>query len=186
MPGGKLIGKTIHRFTEVSSTNDACRILADKDAPEGTVVISDIQTKGRGRLGRKWCSSDPAGLYMSVLIRPKFDQKHIPLIGLAAALSVAAAIKDLTGAKTSIKLPNDVLIGAKKVAGILMEQKGREVVLGIGVNLNNAPASFPEEIQETATSLLIETGKEVNKETFLSALLLRLDEEYGKIRLAKE
>lgn len=189
--GTKIIGRKVLLFDTLPSTNDLCRSLAEKDEPEGTVVVSDVQTAGRGRLDHKWFSAEPAGLYLSVLLRPDFSQEYFPLIGLLAAIAVQKTITALTGIKAAVKRPNDVLIDGKKTAGILSEQRGRTVVTGIGVNINNPKASFPEELRDKATSLMIETGVKMNKEYFMVCLLRQFDMEYdllksGKFKAAQE
>jgi BirA family biotin operon repressor/biotin-[acetyl-CoA-carboxylase] ligase len=177
--GTKLIGRKILHFETLPSTNDFCRSLAEKNEPEGTVVFSEVQTSGRGRFERKWFSKDPGGLYISVLLRPTFDQKYFTLISLLMAISVISAIKALTGADAYVKQPNDIMMNKKKAGGILTEQKGKAVILGIGININNNKNSFPEDLKDKATSILIETGMEVNKQLFLSEILRRFDREYG-------
>ncbi|MCX5750046.1 MAG: biotin--[acetyl-CoA-carboxylase] ligase [Candidatus Saganbacteria bacterium] len=178
LAGTRLIGRNIYRYDRVSSTNDVCRMLGEKSDTEGLVIIADVQDKGRGRFDRKWYSRDPGGLYFSILLRPSFDQKYFPLIGLSAASCIARAIFSLARVKASVKWPNDVLINGKKAAGILIEQKNTDVIAGIGINLSNETGSFPPEIRDIATSVLIESGIGIEKELFFCGLLRDIDDDY--------
>ncbi|MBQ4151292.1 MAG: biotin--[Clostridia bacterium] len=138
----------ITRFGEVTSTNDIAKNLAEDGAPEGTVIIADKQTKGRGRMGRSFLSPEGTGLYMSIILRPEFEAECALLITTAAAVAVAKAIEKHSGKNTALKWVNDVYIGTKKVSGILTEgkllQNGRfeYAVLGIGVNLRSPKSGF--------------------------------------------
>ena len=155
-------------------TNDQLKAMAD--APEFTCVVADEQTAGRGRRDRTWHSAPGEGLYLSVLLRPRDPVSwKIPLLSLMAGVTVAETLLDL-GAEADIKWPNDVLLRGRKVCGILVEgvASGGEtrVILGIGVNLNHA--SFPGELQATATSLRIELGRAVDGEGVRDRLLARI------------
>src|ERR1700741_2186312 len=134
------LGKTTYFFEEVGSTNEVAFEIARNGAPEGTVVIADSQTKGRGRLQRKWISPRGVNLYMSVVFRPSIASENAPFLTLVASIALSETIKG-TGADTLIKWPNDILINRKKVAGVLtaMQPQGDKVdfvIAGIGVNLN--------------------------------------------------
>lgn len=158
---------------------ETARQLAEDKAPEGTIVIADVQSAGRGRLGRSWLS--PHGsLAMSVILRPPLD--CLPGMIMVASLAVLRTIEQTTGLRCTIKWPNDVLIGGRKVCGILVESEttGKQlnyVVLGIGVNINFDTSVFPE-ISEIATSLSRELGRDVDKEEFTCALLFELEKLY--------
>lgn len=161
----------IERFAEVASTNDVLRERARQGAPEWTVVLAGRQSAGRGRQGRAW-ASPPGNLYLSVLLRPRFPA--LSLIPLAAGLAVAEALPQV---EALLKWPNDVLVGERKLAGILAEaQSGpsgvEHVVVGIGVNVG--PAELPPELQETATSLFRETGEAAEPEEVAATVLGRL------------
>jgi BirA family biotin operon repressor/biotin-[acetyl-CoA-carboxylase] ligase len=166
----------IHHFPSLGSTNDQLKTMVD--APEFTCVVADEQTAGRGRRARAWHSSPGEGLYLSVLLRPQpeFSSK-IPLISLLAAIAVAETLIERGVDGVDIKWPNDVLVGERKISGVLAEAVGAGVeslrlVLGVGVNLNHR--SFPQELNETATSVAIETGESVVVNSFRDRLLDRI------------
>lgn len=180
---GARIGHTIRYFESIASTNDEARDLGAAGAPEGVVVIAETQTRGRGRLGRRWESPANRNLYMSVLLRPAIAPEDAAQIGLMAGLATAEGVAGWAP-QARIKWPNDVLIGGRKTAGILTEMySGADgsiaVVVGIGVNLNIAIEELPEELRDKATSLAAATGATVDRVAFADALLSRLDERYG-------
>jgi len=171
-----LVPYVIHCYASLGSTNDLAREMAD--APEFTCVAADEQTAGRGRRDRAWHSSPGEGLYLSILLRPP-SSSNIPLISLLAAVAVAETLIARGVAGVDIKWPNDVLVNERKLCGILAEGAsgggaagGLRIILGIGVNLNHP--SFPSELRETATSLLIETGQRVATDEFRDQLLERI------------
>ena len=154
--------KDIHHLRETVSTNTTAKELAANGAAEGTLIVSEMQTGGKGRLGRKWFSPFGEGIYLSFILRPAVSPAEAPKMTLMAAVAMAEALHSGTGLHVSIKWPNDLLLGGKKLAGILTEISTEMdavdyVVIGLGLNVNTA--SFPSEIREKATSLLIETGK---------------------------
>ena len=160
----KQLGDCVISYQEVSSTNDLALSFARQDAPHGAVVIADRQSAGRGRWKRAWSSLE-GGLYMSVLLRPP-PKKEFSMTLLPAAASVAAAeaIVDASGLNPQIRWPNDLLLEARKVGGILCEasfsgQRPDYVVTGFGINVNQEREGFPQELQTIATSLEIETGR---------------------------
>jgi BirA family biotin operon repressor/biotin-[acetyl-CoA-carboxylase] ligase len=164
----------IHYFPEIGSTMDAARELAKKGAEEGTIVIAEAQTRGRGRLSRQWLSPE-GGIYFTLILRPRISPAYAPRINLMAAIAVAATIRKLFGLKAELKWPNDVLIKGKKVSGILAEMDAEMDVVnfvnvGIGINANNSFTRF----EETATSLKDALGREISRRQFLSALLLEI------------
>jgi BirA family biotin operon repressor/biotin-[acetyl-CoA-carboxylase] ligase len=195
----KNIGEPIYLFEEVGSTNEVATELGRNGAIHGTVVISDSQTKGRGRLQRKWISPPGLNLYMSVVFRPKIDPSDAPLLTFVAAIAVYEAVKR-QGATASIKWPNDVLIDKKKVAGMLteMQSKGERVdfvVVGIGVNLNMTREIMEKEmgeVAEIATSIKEATGREIDRVRFIATLIDELEIWYqrfmseGKALIIKE
>lgn len=182
-----LIGtRIIYRHETVSTNLDAVR-LAEEGAPEGTVVIADAQSGGRGRLGRRWESPAGCNLYCSVVVRPSIPPHHATHLTFLAALAVCDAVASVTGITPSLKWPNDLLIGGKKCAGLLNEMSAeadriRHVILGIGVNLNMSMADFPDELVPRATSLSIESGREVDRTLFAARLIDALDHWYGCYR----
>lgn len=177
------IGQCCYRYRELPTTMEVARKLAREGAPEGTVVIADVQTAGRGRLGRPWLS--PWGsLAMSVILKPSLD--CVPGMVMIASLAVLKAIEKMAGLTCAIKWPNDVLIGGKKVCGILIESETaanqvNHVILGIGVNINFEPSVYPE-ISEIATSISHELGREVDREEFTCTLLCELERLYLGLR----
>ncbi|HYE14928.1 MAG TPA: biotin--[acetyl-CoA-carboxylase] ligase [Pyrinomonadaceae bacterium] len=162
----------VMRFESLPSTNTEAARQAALGAPEGLCVVAREQTAGRGRQGRSWASPKGAGLYVSVVLRPRMDAKDWPLITLAAALAVREAVKEVCALDADIKWPNDLLAGGRKLCGILAETVetpgGRAVVLGVGVNLDDR--AFPSELNETATSVAGEAGQPCDADELLGAL----------------
>jgi BirA family biotin operon repressor/biotin-[acetyl-CoA-carboxylase] ligase len=185
-PGPKttVIGKKIHFLTEVASTNTLTMEMAAEGTPEGTVVIAEKQTNGKGRLGRKWIS--PKGnLYLSVVLRPNIPMHKAPLITLTGAVAVASAIRTSCGLKAGIKWPNDILISGKKVSGLLTEMSAeqdriRHIVLGIGVDVNMEMGELPPEVRRLTTTLAAEAGAKVNRLALLRQVLRDLERWYQK------
>jgi BirA family biotin operon repressor/biotin-[acetyl-CoA-carboxylase] ligase len=180
----KWMGKTIHHFQTIDSTNYKAYQLALIGAEEGEVVIAESQKKGRGRLGRHWFSPSFLNLYLSIILRPKIPPQQASIITLMAAVATAEAIEKFSGLKPSIKWPNDILLRSRKVAGLLNEIQSEMdqihfVILGIGVNLNMDERMFPKEIRSTATSLKKEMGQTISRKAFLQSLLGELEEWYG-------
>lgn len=180
----KWMGRTIHHFQTIDSTNSKAYQLALNGAGEGEVVISESQEKGRGRLGRQWFSPPSLNLYLSVILRPKIPPHQAPLITLMAAVATADAIRKYSGLLPLIKWPNDILLRDRKVAGLLNEihsemDRIHFVILGIGVNLNMDEKMFSKEIRAVATSIKIEMGQTVSRKAFLQSLLLELERWYS-------
>lgn len=177
------IGKTIHYFRTVDSTNTQAYQLALRGAGEGEIVLAESQEKGKGRLGRHWFSPPFRNLYLSVILRPKIPPQQAPLITLMAAVATAEAIERTSGLRPMMKWPNDLLTKGRKLAGLLNEihsetDRVHFVILGIGVNLNTDERTFSKEIREFATSLKRETGKTVSRKVFLQHLLQALEKWY--------
>ena len=175
----------LHWFAEVDSTQRVARELGRAGAPEGSVVIAERQTAGRGRLGRPWPSPAGVNLYCSVLLRPPLAPSAVPQIALVAGVAAAAAIAEETGLRAAIKWPNDVLLGGRKVVGILVEmdsevERVHHVTVGIGVNLNTARSSFPPELRDKASSLRLESGRRIDRAAFTGRLLAALEARYGR------
>ena len=165
----------IHYFPEIGSTMDTARELAKKGAGEGTIVIAEAQTCGRGRLSREWLSPE-GGIYFTLVLRPKISPAYAPRINLMVSVAVAATIRKLFGLEAELKWPNDVLIEGRKVCGILAEIDAEMDVVnfvnvGIGINANTAITRF----EKTATSLRDALGKEISRKEFLSALLMEIE-----------
>ena len=164
----------IYYFQEIGSTMDAARELTKRGAGEGTIVIAEAQTHGRGRLSREWLSPE-GGIYFTLILRPKISPAYASRINLMAAVAVATTIRKLFGLKAELKWPNDVLIEGRKVCGILAEMDAETDVinfvnLGIGINANTSVPRF----EKRATSLKDALGKEISRKEFLSALLLEI------------
>ncbi len=180
----KWMGKAIHYFHSIDSTNSKAYQLAIQDAEEGELVIAESQGKGRGRLGRDWFSPAFLNLYLSVILRPRIPPDQAPLITLMAAVATANAVERYSNLLPSIKWPNDILLRDRKVAGLLNEVHSETdrihfVILGIGVNLNMDGKMFPKEIRNVATSLKREMGRTISRKTFLQSLLEELEEWYA-------
>ena len=176
------IGKEIHHFADVTSTNDVAKELAAKGAEEGTVVIAETQTHGRGRFGRWWVSPK-GGIWFSTILRPKVSAEDALKLTLMTAVAVARVIRKTFKLNAEIKWPNDVLIEGQKVCGILTEMSTRGkvvdfVTLGVGINANVDADSFPEKLRNSITSLKKELKEEVARERFLRALLEELEHYY--------
>ncbi len=174
---------TILRYEEISSTNDEAMRQAKLGADEGLCVVSRGQTAGRGRLGRTWISKKDAGLFFSVVLRPKIETRFLPLITLAASIAVHDALEELYDFECDIKWANDIMVGEKKICGILAESCdtgfGLAVILGIGINLTSG--NFPPEISETATSIEQESHKFPDIEILLQKLTPNLEEVLEKL-----
>ncbi len=178
---GCRLGSPVYCFDETDSTNIQAKILAEKGAPEGTLVIAESQTSGKGRRGRSWISPPGEGLWFSLVLRPQIRPSVTPILTLVAAMAAAAGIEDVTGLKTRIKWPNDIVISGKKVVGILTElsaeaQETHYVVIGIGINVNMT--EFPEEIQKTATSIYLESGTFFRRSDIVTAVIKRMESYY--------
>jgi BirA family biotin operon repressor/biotin-[acetyl-CoA-carboxylase] ligase len=170
------------RFDSIDSTNSEALRHARLNAEEGLCIVARQQTAGRGRQGRMWISPKDAGLFLSVVLRPKLEARLLPLITLASAISVYDALAGLWLAP-DIKWPNDILVKEKKTCGILAEtaetDRGLAVVVGIGINLNSD--SFPSELANTATSLEAELGRAVSSSDIEEPLLKSFDLWYGRL-----
>lgn len=180
------LGKHIHYFREVDSTNSHARRLAEQGAQEGEVVIAESQTHGRGRLGRPWLSPPYVNLYLSVILRPTLPSIDAPQITLMAAVALAESLAAFIPVFPAIKWPNDILAGGKKLAGILTEsachgERVDFVILGIGVNINYPVESMPDAIRQRAISMLGLTGASVSRENVVRRLIQGLDRCYGEL-----
>ncbi len=182
---GSRLGLPLHYREVTESTNDDAACLGRAGASEGSTVIADAQTRGRGRRGRVWVSPPHVNIYVSVLLRPRIDVQHCPQIAIAAGLAALSAIRAVVPV-AQLKWPNDVLVRGRKLCGILAEMSARPdrvldfVVVGIGVNVNSVEADFPAELRKMATSLRIECGTAVDREAFVAALLRQFGEEYER------
>lgn len=177
----KTMGQTIYFYEETDTTNNRARELALEGAPEGTLVVAEKQTAGRGRRGKVWESPLGTGIWMSLVLRPQIAPAEASVLTLLCGLATAEAIEAETGLSAGIKWPNDILINGKKAVGILTEMdcemsEVHFVIPGIGINVNTA--SFPPEIADIATSLYLECGKTVSRRRLVHKVLERLEEHY--------
>jgi BirA family transcriptional regulator, biotin operon repressor / biotin---[acetyl-CoA-carboxylase] ligase len=150
----------------------------EADAPEGAVAVAEEQTAGRGRLGRPWHAPARTSILMSLNLRPAVEVPRLPELSLVAGVAAAEAIAVETGVQPEVRFPNDLLIGGRKVAGILAEARDERVVLGIGINVNLTEDELPAEVGTPATSLSIESGAAVDRARLLARVLDRLESHY--------
>ena len=183
----QVVGRDIRVFQETTSTNDIVEKLARDGVKEGVVVFAESQTKGRGRLGRKWMSPARKGLWFSILLRPDLKPGAATQLTVVAATAVRRAISAQTGLCAEIKWPNDILIHRRKVAGILTElsaepDRVKYVIVGIGVDVNLSAGDFSAELRRLATSLKAETGRPISRPDLAVALLRELDHDYARLK----
>jgi BirA family transcriptional regulator, biotin operon repressor / biotin---[acetyl-CoA-carboxylase] ligase len=179
------LGTTIHHYLETGSTNDAARRFAEEGASEGTLVLAEEQTQGRGRLGRSWFSERGAGIYASILLRPILKPRDAGVLTLAAAVAASEAVEQACGLNAGIKWPNDLLLSGRKCCGILSEMQAekdeiRHVIVGIGINVNQS--AFPDELGQRATSLRIEGKQTYSRIALLCAVLHRFELLYDDLQ----
>ncbi len=181
---GSLFGKRIYHFFKTDSTNRVTLELGHAGEPEGAVVLAEEQTAGRGRAGHSWHSERAAGIYATILLRPRLSPVQAPLLTMMAGLSAHAAVQSVTGLSVDLKWPNDLLIQGKKVGGILTEMHAepaqvRFVIVGIGINVNQE--KFPAELAATSTSLRLETGKTQSRLEVLVQFLRQFESDYKEL-----
>ena len=174
------LGRTVHFYPEVDSTNVTAMDLAQQDAPEGTVVLAEQQLRGRGRGERAWHSPPGVGIYCSIILRPELSPAKTMLLTLMTAVAIARAVALETNLSPLIKWPNDILINDKKVVGILLESKvgGAEVehaIIGFGINVNHTAADLPQELLLDASSLFIELGEPLDRSKLLTKILAEVE-----------
>ena len=179
----KFIGRNIVSYFSIPSTNTHAFALADEGAVEGTIVIAEKQTAGKGRLGRKWSSPAKSGLWVSLVLRPKLPPAELPGLSIMTAAALASTIRSRLDLDAMIKWPNDVLLDDGKVAGILTEMaaeldKTRHVIVGVGINVNQHRKDFPASLRNKATSLLLESGDRIDRIKFLADFLLTFENFY--------
>lgn len=182
------IGRNVYFEETVGSTQKIASQLVFEGAPEGTIVVAEEQIEGRGRLSRKWYSPKGTGIWMSIILRPAIPIQQTPQLTLLAAVSVAQAIEAYTGLAVGIKWPNDILINGKKAVGILTELQAEAdqvnaVIIGIGINVNQQPQHFAEDIAHIATSLAIETGREMHRAALMQEIFIKLEKVYKEYML---
>lgn len=183
----KFLGEKIYYYGKIGSTNELGYRLAQTKVAEGTLIIAEEQTKGKGRMGRSWYSPPYLGIWMSLILRPDISPSKAPGLSLCAGLALALSIKKLTGLDAKLKWPNDCLINKKKVGGILLELQAELdrinfVILGLGVNINQTKKDFPKKIKKTATSLRIELKKNVGRVLLLKLFLENFEKIYSSFK----
>lgn len=181
------IGHRILVLQETTSTNDVVAQMAPNSA-EGLVVIAEQQTAGRGQYGRRWESVPGKGFWLSILLRPRLTVSNSGRLTDFLAHAIAATVREQFGLKPSIKPPNDVYIGHRKIAGVLVEMRVEQsgkycAIAGIGINVNQAPADFQEALRERAGSLAIATGRPIDRNAFAIELLRNLEQRYAAAQL---
>ena len=184
-----VIGREIIVLRETSSTNDAISRIASTDGlpsmPEGLVVFAEYQTDGRGQRGSRWESAAGKGLWFSILLRPNIPLSDSGQLTIWAIQAVSDVIRASFGLEPAIKLPNDVQLNGRKVSGVLVEMRAQPkaphlAVVGIGINVNQCRDDFPADLQDRATSLALELGRQVDRQSFAAVLLRKLDVTYEK------
>jgi len=181
----KIIGRQVRCFKKATSTNDLAWLEISRGAPEGTVILADEQTKGRGRFGRSWFAPT-GGLWVSVVLKPQIPVEHSCLLMVIGAIAVCELIREKLNLPATIRWPNDVIINDKKVAGIIVEarylaNKPEAMVLGIGLNVNVPKDKIPAELKDIFTSLSIEKNKEIDFRTLAGDFVSSLDRWYQYI-----
>ncbi|MHB8618964.1 MAG: biotin--[acetyl-CoA-carboxylase] ligase [Chloroflexota bacterium] len=183
--GTERLGRVVHHFESVESTQTVARQLAGAGAPEGTIVVAEAQVAGRGRLGRAYVSP-PGGIWFSIVLRPRLPPTQLRLLALASGLAVAEAANEVCPVHAVLKWPNDVLLRGRKLCGVLMDMAAEHdvvhhLVLGIGINVNVAAEAFPADLRPLATSLQIETGQLVSRRLLLQRVLVHLETHYDQV-----
>lgn len=184
----RTMGCHVVSFQVVDSTNDQGKQLGKEGCPHGTLVLADEQSKGRGRRGKVWESPQGTGIFMSLVLRPTFSPNIAPMLTLVMAYSIGRVLKQLSAQypllksnSVQIKWPNDIIVNGKKVCGILTEMSLNKeqvdyVIIGVGINVNME--AFPREIEEMATSLAIEFGEKMVRETIVEMILEEFEQQY--------
>lgn len=181
----KWLGQNAVSYKAVKSTNDLAIETAERGARHGTIVTAEQQSRGRGRFSRSWYSPPGTGIYISVILRPRFKPERAPGLSIMTAVALADTTAQYCPKRVRIKWPNDLLIGGKKVAGILTELSAERnrihhVIIGVGINVNHGIGSFPEEIRGIATSLRRATRRKINRVEFLQRFLVNLETEFER------
>jgi BirA family transcriptional regulator, biotin operon repressor / biotin---[acetyl-CoA-carboxylase] ligase len=177
------LARSYHHYRQIGSTNDQALLLAAQGAEHGTLVVAEEQTKGRGRMQRSWFSPVGLGIYVSVILRSPLPVQEAPQSAMVAGLSLVKVLREDYGLPAAIKWPNDVLVGEKKLVGILADMQSdqdftRFIVIGMGINVNHKESDLAEPFRYPATSLAIELGTPVKRQDLLLSLIHRFETEY--------
>ena len=177
------MGRQIRYFSRIDSTNQYAKRIAEEGAPDGTLIIADEQTAGKGRSGRTWVTPPAEAIAFTLLLRPKLSPDRISMVTLVMGLAVTNAVNSLHGVSAGIKWPNDVVIKGRKLCGILTEMSAEVrqvnyIVIGVGINANLT--SFPEEIREIATSLKLELGRDINRAELIARVMAEFERLYAE------
>jgi len=183
----RIIGRSVVSFESVPSTIDAASSLAQEGAREGTVVVAESQSGGRGRLGRKWSSPSGVGIWTSIILRPSIPPRDAPKLTLMTAVAVATVLREQYSLDARIKWPNDVIIGGRKICGALTELVAeqdavRYLITSFGLNVNQTRSKFPAEVRDIATSMRIEAGRKLDRPEVFRRVLRSLDEQYAEFK----
>jgi BirA family biotin operon repressor/biotin-[acetyl-CoA-carboxylase] ligase len=184
-----IFGKFVYYFPEIDSTNNYAQRLAQEGAPEGTIVLTDFQTEGKGRLNREWESSRESNILISFILRPRLEIERVVRITLASSEILISSLEkylkkcDIDRINFNVKWPNDILANDKKIAGILTESSVREkdiifVIVGIGLNVNQQISDFSDDVRGKATSLFAECGKPIDREMLISEIVTEFEKQY--------
>lgn len=181
------LARSVKVYDELESTQDTVKALAEQGAPEGTLVIAERQTRGRGRLGRSWISPRGKGVWMSLLLRPDIPMVQTPQLTLLSAVALCRALRRQTGLDIGIKWPNDLLVQGRKISGILLESSAEEdrlkyVVAGIGISVNLEASDYPAELEGRAVSLRLAAGRVFDRSETIALFLQSLGELYALYR----
>ncbi|UKS30567.1 biotin--[acetyl-CoA-carboxylase] ligase [Paenibacillus sp. HWE-109] len=180
----KVLGQKVHVYGAVDSTQTIAHALVASGAQEGTIVLAEEQTAGRGRMGRAWHSPSGKGIWMSIVLTPRVPVYFMPQLTLLSAVALCRSIQKVCQVEIGIKWPNDLLIKGKKVSGILLESSGEDerlkyVIAGIGISVNLTTEDYPEALRNIATSLAIESGQVISRELLVQTFLLEFEELYA-------
>ena len=184
LPPGSVIGREILFFESVSSTNTVAMEMAAQGCAEGTIVMAETQTTGKGRLGRSWISPAGKNLYMSIVLRPAMSPRDATALTLLSAVACASAIRSFSSVAVTIKWPNDIIVGDRKLGGILTEIKAdidriTHAVVGIGINVNLSIADMSDEIKDIATSVIDQTGEPSSRTELAGEVIKEFNKWYG-------
>jgi BirA family biotin operon repressor/biotin-[acetyl-CoA-carboxylase] ligase len=182
-----VIGRSVIAYDCIPSTIDAATSLAAKNVEEGTVVVAESQSGGRGRLGRSWSSPPGSGIWTSIILRPLIPPRDAPKLTLLTAVAVASVLQEYYQIDARIKWPNDVIVGGRKICGALTELVAEQdavkyAIVSFGLNVNQTPSRFPADVAYIATSMKIETGRRIERPEVLRKILRALDSLYATFK----